>query len=300
MKKLIILCITVLSVLSMSLTGCSAIFHTVEAGNNVAKTYDLKDFRYVEISNAVQCEVKRADTYSVIASTQENNLNSLDIYQSGDTLHVGRKTGLINLIDPKVTINVTMPQLNKLEISGASKVYATGFDSTSDLDVSASGASWLNMKIKAGKSDLDISGSSSIYGELSASDTQISLSGASSMDMTLKTGMTQIYASGSSRVRGDLQSLDCQLELSGASSCELTGSSGNTSIKASGSSHIDVPDLTLQSADVLLEGASSASIYTNGMLNIDLSGSSRLNYAGNAIIGKTDISGDSKLNHIQR
>lgn len=53
----------------------------------------------------------------------------------------------------------------------------------------------------------------------------------------------------------------------------------------------------MQSADVWLDGASSASIDTEGLLNIEVSGSSTLNYSGNPTLGKIDISGDSGLNH---
>jgi hypothetical protein len=296
MKTIIIsLSLALLSLIAVLSTGCSAIFYKAGTGVMFEKTYDFKDFSDVEISSAVQYEVKQSDSYSVVVSTYENNIEHLDIYQSGNTLHVGYKFTLINHTDTRVTI--VMPQLNKLSVSGSCRGNATGFDSTGNLEINVSGASRLNMSMKAGQAGIDISGSSIITGDLTSTDTQIKLTGASDLNMNMKTGKTVIDASGSSEVKGVLQGLDSQLKLSGASNCELTGSTGNSSIEASGSSRMNSPGLTLQSADIKLEGASSASIYTDGSLNIDISGSSTLNYAGNPSVGKIDISGNSKLNH---
>jgi hypothetical protein len=295
MKKLIELFLVMMVLTAMPFIGCSAIFHVVGTGNIVEKAYDFKDFTGVGFSDAIQYEVKQSDSYSVVVSTHENIIEHMDIHQSGNTLYIGIKAGPYYDSDTRVT--VTMPQLNKLVVSGACKGTATGFDSNGSLEINVSGASNLNMGIKAGQSGLDISGSAKITGNLTSTDTQIKLSGASNLNMTLKTGKIGMDISGSSNVVGDLQALDSQFKLSGASNCELTGSAADTSIEASGSSKMDSPDLALKSANVKLTGASYASIHTDGTLNIDLSGSSRLDYTGNPTIYKIDISGASKINH---
>jgi hypothetical protein len=297
MKKLVVLFIAILSVIAMLFTGCSAVFHTSEAGSVVEKTYDFKDFTGVEISNAIQYEVKRSDSYSVVVSTNQNTIDRLDVHQSGDTLHIGYKLHIGFSQDSVTMVTVTLPQLNKLDVSGSSRGNATGFDSAGNLEINVSGASRLNAVLKAGQTGLYISGSSRATGDLTSTDTQIKLSGASDLYMNLKTGKTGIDASGSSEVAGTLQALDAQFKLEGASDCSLTGSAGNSSIEASGSSKMNSPSLILQSADVTLTGASYAGIHTDGKLNIDISGSSTLEYAGNPIVGKINISGVSKLNH---
>jgi hypothetical protein len=53
----------------------------------------------------------------------------------------------------------------------------------------------------------------------------------------------------------------------------------------------------LKSADVKLTGASYANIQTDGTLNINLSGASRLDYSGTPAVNKIDISGASSVNH---
>ena len=296
MKKLLIICLTLLAVSTMLLlTGCSAIFHTSGTGQIVEKTYDFKDFTNVEISNAYQYEITQSDNYSVVVSTPESLVDHLDIHISGNTLYIGMKFVLFSSSNLKITI--TMPQLINLSVTGACNGTATGFDSNSNLEIYLSGASRLDANFKAGITKLDIYGDSRITGNLTAADTEIILSGASDLNMTMQTGNTVITASGSSDIRGSLQAADCQFNLSGASTCNISGAAGKTIIAASGASDFISSGFTVQTADVKLTGASDASIRVNGTMNVDISGASTLNYSGNPTIGKIDISGASKMNH---
>ena len=296
MKKLLIICLTLLAVSTMLLlTGCSAIFHTSGTGQIVEKTYDFKDFTNVEISNAYQYEITQSDNYSVVVSTPESLVDHLDIHISGNTLYIGMKFVLFSSSNLKITI--TMPQLINLSVTGACNGTATGFDSNSNLEIYLSGASRLDANFKAGITKLDIYGDSRITGNLTAADTEIILSGASDLNMTMQTGNTVITASGSSDIRGSLQAADCQFNLSGASTCNISGAAGKTIIAASGASDFISSGFTVQTADVKLTGASDASIRVNGTMNVDISGASTLNYSGNPTIGKIDISGASKMSH---
>jgi hypothetical protein len=295
MKKSIVVLISLLILAALFSTGCSAIFRTTGAGKIAEKTYDFSNFTGVSISDALQFDIKQADTYSVVVSAHENVFEHLDMHQSGDTLVIGMKFFPYNTSGIIVTIN--MPQLNKLAVSGACDGTVSGFNSSSDLEISLSGASDLNTELKAGKTKLDISGDANITGNLTSTDTQIKLSGACDLNMILNTGKTMMSASGSSDIRGSLQALDSQITLIDDSTCELSGSAGNTVIQASGASEMDAPHLVLQSADVNLDGASDATIHTDGMLNIDISGASTLNYSGSPTMGKITVSGASDINH---
>jgi hypothetical protein len=295
MKKSIVVFISLLILVALFSTSCSAIFRTTGAGKIMDKTYDFTNFTGIQISDALQFEIKQADSYSVVISAHENVFEHLNIHQSDNTLIIGMKFFPYNTFGTKITI--TMPQLSKLAASGACDGTATGFDSNNDLEISLSGASDLNTDLKAGKTKLGMSGEAKIIGDLTATDTQINLSGACDLNMILNTGETVISATGSGDFRGTLQALDCQITLMGASTCELTGSAGNTVIKASGASEMNSPNLVLQSANVSLDGASDASIHTDGTLNIDISGASTLNYTGSPTMGIISVSGASEINH---
>jgi hypothetical protein len=332
MKRFVVLG-TLLTLAAVLLTGCSAVFHTSSAGQIIDKTYDFKDFANIELSGSYQYEFRQADTYSVIISAPQSTLDRVDIRQSGITLSISMR--YIPFTSSNARITITLPQLNKLTVSGSCDGSATGFNSNNDLAIDLHSSSRLNMDIKAAKTTMDISGSSNISGNLTAADTQINVSSSSRLDMELITGKTSLTFSGSSRGSGSLTAadttinvtgssstniamktgnatfsasgssyidgiliaLDSDFNLTGSSHSNLQGTTGDVTIFASGSSYVNFLGLILHSADVTLQSSSHAIIYTEGALDIDISGSSTLDYYGNPSIGKTNVNSSSRLNH---
>lgn len=236
--------------------GCSELGSIVGNGPIVTTTYDLGDFNGVEVSNAFEFEISQSKTYGISVSTHQNVVDNLDITKSGTSLIVRLKDGRFTTPSPKVT--VTLPDLQKLVISGASKGNVRDFKSTNDLTVRISGASQVNMNIEAGVTKLDISGSSKLTGSLKARDTR--------------------------------------LTVSGASRCELNGACGPAEIGVSGASQVNSANFIMLDTNVNLSGASSATINSKGTLNVDVSGASTLNYLGNPVLSKVNITGGSKIN----
>ena len=141
MKKLMILVVTTFIAATMLLTtGCDAIFHTTDLGDIVEKTYDFSGFTAVHLSDAFQYQITQSDTYSITVSAYQSMLDHLDIHQSGNTLYIGLKFGLFGFNDNGNTgITITMPQLNKLDFSGACTGNTAGFNSNSDFEADLSG-----------------------------------------------------------------------------------------------------------------------------------------------------------------
>ena len=339
MKKSIVCFVILLTLTAMLLTGCSAIFNTTKLGDVVNKTYDFKDFTNVQISNSFHYDLEQSDTFSVSAATYSSLLDRLDIHQSGNTLYVSMKNNTLFGLNfsngdyPSVTIN--LPQLNKLTASGSCHGTAAGFNSTGDLEVDLSGSSDANLDITAGKTNMNISGSSNVTGNLTAADTSIKVSSSSRLDMDLITGKNSLTFSGSSRGSGSLTAADTTINvasssdiniamktanatfsasgssyidgilialnsdftLTGSSHSNLQGTTGDATIFASGSSFVNFTGLILHGADVTLQSSSHGIIYTDGALDINISGSSILDYYGNPSIGKVNVSSSSKLNY---
>ena len=65
------------------------------------------------------------------------------------------------------------------------------------------------------------------------------------------------------------------------------------SATSKGASRLVLGDLELEAADVVLSGASSATIRVKGLLNYDVSSSSRLDYLGEPTIGQAKKTGAS-------
>jgi hypothetical protein len=255
MKYILISIAIILCLTGSLLLACPGFGYFVGTGPIVTQTYDYEGFTGVEISNAFEYEINRSDQFSISISARENIIDRLDITLSGKNLIVRLKPGSYNNTDTRAVI--TMPELSRLIVSGASRGNVSGFESSNTLELRISGASQLNMDIAAGK--------------------------------------TRLNASGASRVNGDLAVQDAEITLSGASRCEIVGSAASTVINASGASHFTAPDFRMQNTDVNVSGASSAVIFTEGDLNIQASGASSVTYLGDPVIKSLNVSGASSV-----
>jgi hypothetical protein len=66
-------------------------------------------------------------------------------------------------------------------------------------------------------------------------------------------------------------------------------------IDASGASRLKLAGFRINNANIELSGASDADVFVNGTMDVDLSGTSGLDYLGQPSLGRTDISGGSSL-----
>jgi hypothetical protein len=256
MKKLLIGIIALACLAGVALTGCSSGIYTISTGPIVDKTFTFTNFDSIEVSNNFRYEISQSPDYSVIVSTHENISQHLDVYQANGTVYIKlEQPHSYTNIDATVTIK--MPELNSIKVSGASRGSVNGFESTKPLVAS--------------------------------------LSGASQMDLQVISGNTQINVSGASKITGYLKSQDTELSVSGASRCELSGSSAKAIIKVSGASQAQIADLVAQSANVEVNGASRATINTEGTLSLNVSGASRVHYLGHPVLQKMDVSGASHI-----
>lgn len=227
------------------------------SGKLAAWDFDFRDFTKIEAGYAFDVDVVEADSYFVRITIDDNLYEYIDINKQGDTLHIGLKPNYIYMnITRKATIN--LPDSEKLGLSGASKAKVDRFSSSHAVDFDLSGAS-----------NADIS--------------------------SMKAGNTNIELSGASKASGSIEMADGRFSLSGASSLELEGSANDVDIEASGASHVRLSDFSVVDADINLSGASGVTINASGRLDGNLSGGSKLNYIGNPTLGSISASGGSTI-----
>jgi hypothetical protein len=262
MKKLFLgITIIVVLVSVLMMTGCIRRDMSENAGPITTQSYDNTGFTGVEIGSALKLEVTQGSSYSVTVTAGKSLFDRIHVTQTGDVLKIYTEGWSINWWwghnTPKVTI--TMPGLEKLELSGASDGDVSGFKSDKDFTLKVSGASHLDMEMETGKFIAEISGASDVKGRLTAAGSDI--------------------------------------ELSGASDINLTGTGGNTKIHCSGASSASLRYFEVTDADVVFTGASNGSLDVSGKLDVDLSGASDFNYYGNPTLGNIETSGASDLRH---
>jgi hypothetical protein len=101
--------------------------------------------------------------------------------------------------------------------------------------------------------------------------------------------------SGSSSLRGDIEAGGTSFDLSGSSDANLTGSGGNLTLDASGSSDVDLSDFPVADAEIDASGASTVTVNASGRLDVEASGASDVYYLGDPSMGTIDTSGASSV-----
>jgi len=252
--------LTIVSLL-IAVSGCIPGLGPNVTGSGKLATWDFSysDFAKIEIGNAFNVDIVKADSYLVRVTVDDNMYEYLDINKQGDTLHIRLKWNYdydYETITRTATIN--LPDLEKLGLSGASKAKVDGFSSSHTLDFDLSGASNVNIS-------------------------------------NMRAGNTNITLSGASKASGSIEMADGTFDLSGASSLELQGAADDVDIEASGASDFGLSDFSVVDADVNLSGASDAIINASGRLDANLSGASELLYIGNPTMGSIKTSSGSKI-----
>jgi hypothetical protein len=233
--------LTALLTLAVLLAGCGDLPGLTVlrgSGNLITQEEDVSDFSRVVISSTFQAEIAPGDDYRVVLTVDDNLLPYLRVEQTGDTLRIGLVEPGVGVSDANLKAQITMPRLEAVEASGASKVFLEDFQSDDPLTVNVSGASSLNGDIATGDIAVDASGASTVNLAGFGQDADLTASGASTVDMGgYSVSNAAADSSGASRIIVDVSGrLDASA--SGASSVHYLGNPTNVNSDTSGSSTI--------------------------------------------------------------
>ena len=199
---------------------------------------EFSGFTAIEAASAFELEISQGETYSVEVDVDERLRDAVRISQEGGTLHIGMEPfrALWPFGQGKRRVRISLPVLEAIELSGATRATAGDFKSDHDFRASLSGASRLQARIEAAAVSLDASG---------------------------------------------------------ASHCTLRGAGTKVALDASGASRLELAEFTAPDATVELSGASSAAVRATEQLAYNISGASRLSYAGGPRIARGQSTGAS-------
>ena len=238
--------------------GCDVVPTVVTAsGSPETRDFDLTGFTGIQAAAAFQVEVTRADAYAVRVTADDNLWDVLDIRVSGSTLHLQTRSGT-SVRNSHLSAVVTMPSLKLIDLSGAARADASGFDAGDDFNGTLSGAASLDAEnVKLGRVVFDISGAGRLSGSATFETARFVISGAGTID--------------------------------------LSGSGESASIVASGGSRAILDEFALEEVTVNLSGGSQATVNARSIKSADLSGGSHLSYVDSPTIGSVQTSGGSTI-----
>ena len=186
------------------------------SGNLKTEKRELAGFKKIQAGGAIALEVISGKEFSVEIEADDNILPHIKTEVRGDTLHIERENKL-NFSNNRLTARISLPELNGLDLSGASRAQVSGV-ATDDLKLQASGASEIKISGAAKDVDADLSGASRLEAEnLQAEEASIDASGASRATV-FATREIEAEASGASNITYSGNPKSVNKNASGASS----------------------------------------------------------------------------------
>ena len=218
--------------------GAAVIYLWLFPGELITEELEYSDFTAVDVGSAFQVEITQSSSYSVIITVDEKIFDKIDVSKTGTTLIISTEPNTITASVLKAEI--TMPELDELVLSGASKGTVEGFGSSEPLVVELSGASNLQMQdINVGNVEVELSGAATLTAEGSGNDLVSIVEGASNLDLTnFPVDNSDLIVSGASQATVNLDgTLDAVV--SGASTVYYIGEPTMGNIDISDSSSIN-------------------------------------------------------------
>ncbi|MFC2084079.1 GIN domain-containing protein [Bacteroidota bacterium] len=249
MKKTKILILTTTMLLVVML-GCADIVTSVNAdvdsGNNISVygsgkiieiEKDYSQFINVEQHYSFRASVTKGNKFSVIIRIDDNLEDYLDVYQNGNTLVLGMEGGY-NYKNITMEAEIIMPDLESLNLSGASFSDINDFNFIHDLFLGLSGASRVEGDINTGDIHFELSGASSIDLSGSGKNFFVHCSGASNLNLVNFSGKSaDVHLSGASVATLNVSN-SLKADLSGASVLYYLGNPNSTNFSTSGESRV--------------------------------------------------------------
>jgi len=242
----IVLIIVVVAIITVGLLstmfllgGWHPLGEVVGSGDLVTKEELFSDFTSVNAGSGFMVKISKSNMYKVLVTADDNVMEYIEIKKSGDTLEIGIKWGY-SFRSVTLNVEITMPELYSLELSGGAQGRIEEFTSTHSLSLELSGGSILRGEFETtGNVNFDLSGGSRVSGfNGEANDITIDASSGSQLDLSdFTVNNANVELSGGSRATINLDGrLDA--DLSGGSNLSYIGDPTLGDIKTSGGSVI--------------------------------------------------------------
>ena len=195
-------------------------FEDSDLPGDYSQDFDLENFDRLNIGGAFQVEVFQGDTFNVIVTGKEREVEDVEVRVQGNTLEVERK-GFLNSSED-LGILITMPALESVQLHGATQATVSKF-MTENLHIDLSGAARVSVLVEAQELDVEISSAANLqlYGKTDFM--QVDISGAAQLDAAeLVARRIDMECGGASRARVNATE-EINVDAGAAAQIEYTG-----------------------------------------------------------------------------
>lgn len=218
--------------------GGSVLMDESEYSSN-KKTYEFSNFDAITVNGAYHVQVTQGNAYSVTASGDADDLEKLNISQNHGELVVEHKDRTFKFFDKQdpVLIQITVPELRSLDLSGAVKA-DIGHIKTDNLTLALTGATKAFVDVNVNRLKADITGASKSTFTGRADYLDMDIAGASKLDATrLVANTVEVEAAGACNV--DVHATNTlRADAAGASKVRYRGNPDNVITDVAGASKV--------------------------------------------------------------
>lgn len=220
----------------------------ISRADTTSITPELNNFSKVELSVSSNTDIQMGNEYSVKITTDEENLEKIDVSVKRDSLIIKRKKGswgffASDKLKGSIDIEITMPNIEEMEINGSSDVAIEGVNNQElVLEINGSG-------------NIDVTGQSD--------ELEIEINGSGDVNMH------------------EVNGKDVDVEINGSGDIELTsGTCENFDIEINGSGSVRAKDVVCQNAEVEINGSGDSTVHTVNSVTFDSHGSGSVDVYG--------------------
>lgn len=206
------------------------------SGNVIKETRNVSGFSGIDVGGAFEVILIKANKEKVVLEIDDNLMPYVTTKVFGGILEIDNKKNFRNPKELKVTIYYK--SIDEIDLSGAASLFSEDVLKTESLEIDASGASYIELKLDIDYLEADFSGASKADFSGRAKSVEVETSGATVFRaVDLKTESCEIDASGASVARIWVTK-ELSLEASGASSVRYKGSPNIDIISVSGAASV--------------------------------------------------------------
>jgi hypothetical protein len=202
------------------------------------ETRKVGDFNYVSMGISGDLTIRQGDKNEVILQGDEETLENIETYLSGDKLKIRSKSSSwFNNID-KIKVFITIKEFKGISVSGSGDVESEGTLKGASVDLGVSGSGDMDLTLQATDIDCSISGSGSISLTGRGKTGSLTISGSGRMDAAeyeMETLSIRISGSGGAAV---FATKEIDSRISGSGTIRYKGDPDKLSNHSSGSGRL--------------------------------------------------------------
>jgi phage shock protein PspC (stress-responsive transcriptional regulator) len=200
------------------------------------------DFNEIEAQGPFRVLIRQGDSYRVEAAGRPEDMEKVRLSTDGDRLLVQHRNRDFfsgwNSGGHPILVTITLPRLERLEISGACDADVSGFRDA-PFRLEASGAAMAKVDVNVPRIELDLSSASQVDLRGSANELRVEGSSASQLDaLKLHAERANLELSSASQAQVHASN-DLKVDLSGASSVSYAGNPSNIEKNLRGASSLE-------------------------------------------------------------